>query len=252
MKQLFSASSASLSLIQIVATLGTVVGFWFFDYDFYNILLLLFAYFLYAGVGVSMMLHRYWCHRSFQFKSKPLMVIFSWFALMAGRGSILGWVHVHREHHAYSDTPTDPHAPTVYGWKLFFPFLLNYGDNVNRFLIRDLYTSIQLKINRYYLLLILMWVIFLSTVSLELVYFGWFVPVALTQIMLNSFIYCGHQYGYRNHNTNDDSRNLWPFGYFLWGEGWHNNHHKHAGKWTFREKWWEFDPIEHVVRLVKK
>lgn len=249
---MFEASAKSLSIIQLFSTLATIVGAFYFEFDLASWLVILLGYFLYSGVGVSMMLHRYWTHKSFEFKSKSLMWICSWFALMAGRGSIIGWVHVHREHHAFSDTEKDPHAPNINGWRVFFPHLLDYGKNINKGLIRDLFNRTQININKYYMLLVAGWVIFLALIDPWLAYFAWIVPIAITQFVLNSFIYFGHSYGYTNHEHRDNSKNLWPFGLLLWGEGWHNNHHKNPRNWNMQERWWEIDLIAPVIKVVKK
>jgi fatty-acid desaturase len=247
----FEANSKSLSIIQLSATIGAIVGFWYFDFNLLSIITAIFFYFLYTGVGVSMMLHRYYTHRSFKFKWKWLEYVFGFFAVVAGRGSIIGWVHVHREHHAFSDTEKDPHYPKKYNWKIFFPYFMNYGNKINRALIRDFYTKNHLLINKYYMLIILSWVLFLAIIDPWLMYFGWFLPMAITQIMLNSFIYLGHNVGYTGHEIKDDSKNNLFFGYLLWGEGWHNNHHKNARNWKFGEKWWEIDVVSNIIKLVK-
>lgn len=252
MKNLFEASPAALSLIQLIAGLGTLVGLWFFEFNITNIVLILLGYFLYSGIGLGMMYHRYWTHKSFEFKSIPLMWIFTWFGIVAGRGSIIGWVHVHREHHAYSDTDKDPHSPKVYGWKLNFPILINFVGKFNKYLVRDLLTNPQIKINQYYLLFVIGWIVLLSLIDLQLAYFGWFVPITLTHLVWNSFNYIGHKYGYRNFDTKDTSCNFWPAGYLNWGEGWHNNHHHNAKSWTNKIKWWEVDMISWIIRIVKK
>jgi stearoyl-CoA desaturase (delta-9 desaturase) len=247
-----SASAYSLTFIQFVSTLGTVLGFWYFNYTPASICAICIGYFLYSGVGVSMMLHRYWSHKSFEFKNNILMWICTWFGLMAGRGSVIGWVHVHREHHAFSDTTKDPHAPSIKKWRVFFPHLLDYGKNFNLRLVRDLLNKTQNNINKYYMLLVVGWVLLLALIDIRLAYFGWFVPIAITQFVLNSFIYFGHTYGYRSHARKDESKNLWPFGILLWGEGWHNNHHKNPNKWNMQEHWWEIDLIAPLIKVIKK
>jgi stearoyl-CoA desaturase (delta-9 desaturase) len=249
---MFNASATSLSIIQLLSSLATIAGIFYFEYTLTAWVIILLGYFLYSGVGVSMMMHRYWTHKSFEFKSKSLMWICSWFALMAGRGSIIGWVHVHREHHAFSDTPKDPHSPSINGWKVFFPHLLNYGEKINKSLVRDIFNRTQLNINKYYILLLLLWIGLLALIDIRLAYFGWVVPIAITQLVLNSFIYLGHSRGYTNHTHRDNSKNLWPFGILLWGEGWHNNHHKNPSKWNMQEHWWEIDLIAPVIRIIKK
>lgn len=249
---MFAATSKFLSIIQLTSVLASAAGIFYFGLGAQEILVAFLFYFLYSGVGVSMMLHRYWTHKTFEFKSKYLMYICSWFALMAGRGSIIGWVHVHREHHAYSDTDKDPHAPNFKGWRVFFPHLMDYGSNFKKFLVKDLFNKEQLQINKYYKLLVLFWVIFLLALSPWIFIFAWAVPIAITHLALNSFTYFGHSLGYRNHSHRDHSKNLWPFAILLWGEGWHNNHHKDPSKWNLKENWWEIDLISYVIKVVKK
>jgi stearoyl-CoA desaturase (delta-9 desaturase) len=247
----FASSAYTLTSIQIITTLLTIAGFFYFDFTANNLLMFFIFYFLYSGIGVSMMMHRYWTHHSFEFKYSIIKWLFTWFALMAGRGSVLGWVYVHREHHKYSDSENDPHAPKHARWRVFFPHMLGYGKTINKFLIKDLMTPLQLKINQYYVLLILLWILFLSLFGLDVLYFYWIMPVAVTQLVLNSFIYFGHTHGYRNHDLKDDSKNLWIYSILFWGEGWHNNHHKNPGNWNNQTKWWEIDPIAWVIRMVK-
>ena len=38
--------------------------------------------------------------------------------------------------------------------------------------------------------------------------------------------------------------------YDSWGEGWHNNHHANPRAWSYREKWWEWDPGAAVVWVI--
>lgn len=249
----YLASSAYvLSIVQVVSTLLTVAGLFYFDWTASAWLTILVFYFLYSGVGISMMMHRYWSHRSFEFRSPVVKWICAWFGLMAGRGSIIGWVYVHREHHRYSDTEKDPHAPKHARWRVFFPHMLNYGKTINKFLVKDLMTDVQIKINQYYVALLLAWVIALALIDPWLLYFGWIVPVAFTQLILNSFIYLGHTYGYENYQGSNDSKNLWPFALLFWGEGWHNNHHKNPGNWNNQRYWWEIDPVAWLIRVIKK
>jgi stearoyl-CoA desaturase (delta-9 desaturase) len=135
MKNIFSASSNFVSFLQVLSLSLAIAGLWVFEFDLLSASVVLLGYFMYSGVGVSMMLHRYWTHKSFEFKYPFVKWLFTWFALQAGRGSILGWVHIHREHHAYSDTNKDPHAPNINGWRVFFPHVLNYGVEIKKYLV---------------------------------------------------------------------------------------------------------------------
>jgi stearoyl-CoA desaturase (delta-9 desaturase) len=62
--------------------------------------------------------------------------------------------------------------------------------------------------------------------------------------------------GYRNFETNDNSRNNVIFGYLGWGQGWHNNHHHDPKSFDFGTgvsgKWWEFDPCKIFLPFLGK
>lgn len=133
-----------------------------------------------------------------------------------------------------------------------FPHLIGYPDKVDRGVIRDLFTREQINIDKYYIGLILIWAIVLSLFGLNTLYFVWILPVFVTKIVWNIFIYAGHAVGYRNHNTDDSSKNSMLFSVLLWGEGLHNNHHNNARLYYLREKWHEIDIIGQIIKILKK
>jgi stearoyl-CoA desaturase (delta-9 desaturase) len=198
------------------------------------------------------MLHRYWSHRSFEFKYPAIKWTFTFFGLVAGRGSVLGWAHIHRTHHKYSDREDDPHDPKVKGWKIYFPHLMSYTNHADRHIVKDLLNRTQVNIHKYYMLFPVLWILFLGMIDIELLYFLYIVPITLTFLAIDSFVYFNHTFGYRNHNTNDSSKNNWLIALILWGEGWHNNHHNDSKKYNLREKWWEIDPLGLIIKLIKK
>lgn len=249
---MFTASAKNLSILQLVSLVMTIAGLFIFDFTWLSFAYILVGYFLYSGIGVSMMLHRYYSHRSFEFKSNILKYICTWFAIVAGRGSTLGWVYVHRTHHKFADTIQDPHDPTTVNWKIFFPHLLKYGDTINKRLIVDLLSKMHININKYYMLFIILWSILLFMISPEVLYFFYVVPFMLSYVALDLFVFLSHTYGYRNFETKDTSKNNWFISLILWGEGWHNNHHRHPGLYNMQVKWWEFDLLGNVISLVKK
>jgi hypothetical protein len=53
-----------------------------------------------------------------------------------------------------------------------------------------------------------------------------------------------HWWGYRNHKSGDNSRNIgfiFPLNFIICGELDHNNHHAHQKSCSFRHRWYEFD-----------
>ena len=249
---MLDSSSKSVISIYALTLIFSVIGFPFFDFTTSNLLLILLGYFLYSCIGVSMMMHRYYTHKSFEFKSKIVKWLFTMFAVVSGRGAVIGWVYIHRLHHAHSDTEKDPHVPNLNILNLFFPNYSNFDKKVNLRIVKDLLNKPHIFIDKYYNLLILLWAALLACISLDLFYFGWVIPVVLTHTALNAFLYFGHTYGYTNHDHRDQSKNLWPFSILLGGEGWHNNHHKNPKNWNLREKWWEIDITGLIIKVVKK
>ena len=249
---MLTASAKNLSILQLVSLAMTIAGVFIFDFTWVSLAYVLVGYFLYSGIGVSMTLHRYYSHHSFEFKRDILKWICTWFAIVAGRGSPLGWVYVHRTHHKFADTLQDPHDPTTVGLKIFFPHLLQYGDTINKRLIIDMLGKIHVNINKYYLLFIVFWSIALLMISPSVFYFFYVIPFTLSYIALDLFVFLSHTYGYRNFETRDTSKNNWFISLILWGEGWHNNHHKNPGNFTTKIKWWEVDPIGYFINIFRK
>jgi fatty-acid desaturase len=242
----------SIAVIQYLTLILSVAGLFYFNFNLQNCLLIFTGYFLYSGIGISMTMHRYLTHKSFEFSNKFIKWICIWFALMAGRGGLLGWVYTHRMHHAFSDTEKDPHFVNFNLKGMFFPSYSHLTQKINLRIIKDLLDQKYINLDKYYHLLLLIWATFLFLISPELLYFFWIVPVALTHIILNSFIYIGHISGYKNYEHRDNSVNSWIYGILFWGEGWHNNHHKNPQNWSMTVKWWEIDLIALIINLVKK
>jgi stearoyl-CoA desaturase (delta-9 desaturase) len=59
-----------------------------------------------------------------------------------------------------------------------------------------------------------------------------------------------HVWGYRNYNTDEDSRNNLFVGVVANGEGWHNNHHADPRSARHGHRWWEIDATFLAVRCL--
>lgn len=250
---MFSAKANTLSNLQMSLMFTTLIGFWYVDFTTVNIILAVIAFYCYNILGISITLHRYYTHKSFEFSSNLIKWVFTGLSIMSLRGSPIGWTYVHRLHHSFADTDRDPHSPYNLGLKLFFlKDVAPHSNKMNKFIVKDMMNKEQLFFNKYYFLLVLLGVILLGTLSLSAVYFLWVLPLTVVHITQAAFNYFAHTHGYRSNESKDKSTNnifLWPF---IMGDAWHNNHHSNAGSPTTKEKYWEIDPAAVIIKVIQK
>jgi stearoyl-CoA desaturase (Delta-9 desaturase) len=79
--------------------------------------LLALGFYVLTGLGVTMGFHRLLTHRSFT-AARPLRIALAVAGSMSFEGDVIGWVAIHRRHHAFTDRPGDPHSPYRYGTSL--------------------------------------------------------------------------------------------------------------------------------------
>lgn len=249
---ILGSNRKNIAILNIFFAVVSVIGIFYFNFTLINIFILVCSFYLLNILGNWMTLHRHYSHKSFEFKNGFLKTFFTLLALLAGRGSTLGWTYIHRIHHAYSDTDKDPHSPAILGFKLFgfSHYKKLEEENFKFFLVKDLMTKDHLFYHKYYFLLILSLIIGLGIINIEVLYFGYIVPCFLVQVSQNIFNYFGHVKGYRNYNTKDNSKNnpyLFPL---ILGECWHNNHHANPKSYTTKEISTEYDPLRYFIKLV--
>ena len=198
---------------------------------------------------VTLYLHRSQAHRSVTFH--PAVSHFMRFWLWLTTGMVTRqWVAVHRKHHRYCEQPDDPHSPVHYGIMqvlLKGALLYNeaskdkemvrvYGSGTpDDWIERNLYSSHS----RLGISILLM---------LNIIIFGWigFIIWGIQMIWIPFWAAgvingIGHYVGYRNAQTNDNSRNILPFGIIIGGECLHNNHHIDPANPKLSKLWFEFD-----------
>jgi stearoyl-CoA desaturase (delta-9 desaturase) len=248
------SSSRNVNLLTLGITLGVIIGLFNLSmFTVTNLLLTLISFYILNILGNWMTLHRYFSHRSFEFKNDFLKYIFMALAILSGRGSPLGWAYLHRKHHAHSDSEQDPHSPKFLGYKIFgFGHYKKQEEQMQIFIVKDLMTKEHLFVHKWYMAIVLSFVVVLGCVDIQLLYFSWVLPAFLVHLSQNNFNYFGHTHGYRNFVTKDDSRNnKWLFPFIL-GEAWHNNHHANPKVCSTKLKPTEYDPLMTIISMVKK
>lgn len=250
---MFAAKASTLSNLQMAVMFTTLVGLWYVDFTFINIALAIVAFYFYSIIGISITLHRYYTHKSFEFSSKIVRWFFTGLSVMSLRGSPIGWTYVHRLHHTFADTEKDPHSPYNLGLKLFFlKDVEAHSSKMNKFIVKDMINQEQLFINKYYFLLVIIGIVLLALISPSALYFLWVLPVTVVHVSQAAFNYFAHTHGYRSNESKDKSTNnifLWPF---IMGDAWHNNHHSNAASISTKEKYWEIDPAAFLIKVVQK
>lgn len=206
----------------------------------------------------SMMLHRYFSHRSFKVSDRvhKFFCISSIFAAV----SPVTAAAIHRFHHKFSDTPKDPHSPLngiwnslSYNRKLVLGF--NYSGYMDKAtvpfdLLRDRPSRF---IHNNLAVLCLGTMLLCVLVSWKLLIFGYVfgVGLALAETGILNIVY-GHKKawgGYRNFDTTDNSYNTkWINWWF--GDGFHNNHHAKPGAWNQSTKPDEIDYVAYAIKYI--
>lgn len=237
------------------------------------------------GLGNTVGYHRLLTHRSFD---APRPVRWAFVGLGAlHSGPPLGWVALHRLHHARSDGEGDPHSPRDGLWHAHCGWLIGsknpvvcsifalsgfgqqavlaWHDVVRlvrrepppwRGALRDLESD---PFVRFLSLPLVLPALFLVQVAVVTALFGWLGLVGLWALHLvltngswavNSV---GHHpaMGEAAFDNRDTSRNVGWLAALTYGEGWHNHHHR------FPRSAWHglgagFDPSWQVIRLLAR
>lgn len=211
-----------------------------------------------GGIGAAIGLHRWTSHKSI--KIRPfLRPVMHWIMVCSCQGSAIWWASLHRGyHHAHADKERDVHSPTKGFWHAYQGWMWTIThDSINlRYGVEYLRDKSMIWHHKHYNQIVWGMAIVLFLIDPMLMFWGFIIP-AMWDLHTDSFVnsLCHvPKAGYRLYNTNDRSVNVPVIGFFGWGQGWHNNHHKSSGSFDFGTtvsgKWWEFDPCLLLVPLV--
>lgn len=238
--------STFVFFIQTIAFISFTYLFWIPLEKLYITAL---VYFLITCIGGTITYHRLLSHKSFKTNK-----IIKYFGVLCGvwgaYGSPLAWVAIHRKHHRYADTEKDPHSPLFKKW--WQVQWLSIFENVNLSYVPDLRKDKFLRFlhKNYGRIHLIIWLVLILIDPAAFLY-AYLWPAFLVWNLASLVNTLGHQFGYRNFEVNDNSKNNWWLAILVFGEGWHNNHHRYPTRFTFKEKWWEFDISEWIIRLIR-
>jgi len=240
----------TLLLAQIVCHVATV--FYLFNYlTVQNLLLVFFSYFVMGCIGMSITYHRLLTHRSFE--SPKWFELFGTICGTLGlTGSSISWTAVHRKHHSRADKIGDPHSPAIIGY--FSSQWLSMFSKVE--IARS--PVIRSKFHRivhehYFLINIFYGTILYLLGGMWAVLTFWLVPACVlwnAGSLINTACHT-KWFGYKTYKLSDNSVNNPILGILMWGEGWHNNHHRFQSRANIGEKWYEIDIGYYIIKLIK-
>ena len=211
--------------------------------------------------------HRYASHRMFTMSPRAERIFHALTYCVQGSSylSPRAYAILHREHHAYSDTARDPHAPGFFSnvltmmWATAGRYTAHFkstsapeprflGDYPEWPALDRLGSSWMARVawgatyGLLYIWLATAWWQFLL------------LPVHWVMGPVHGAIvnWCGHRYGYRNFRTSDASRNSVPIDLLMLGELFQNNHHHAAGRLDFAARRFEWDPTHTVLNLLAR
>lgn len=245
--------------LAVAAAIWLLWNRWFTWVD----VILLVTTYLAIAAGVTVGLHRYFTHRSFE-TTRPVRITLGVLALLAIEGTITQWVANHLWHHAHADTEDDLHSPLHGLWHAhtgwFFKDAAANPETfgITRALLRD--PDIQ-RLDRLYPLFVLLSIFGVAPIGY--LFGGWqgaasavllggivrFFLVHHFTWSINSLCHAIGDQPYRSNDTSADLRLLaWP----TLGEAFHRTHH--AFPWSALQGtsvWndWSYAIIKGLERL---
>ena len=199
--------------------------------------------------AVTLYLHRDQAHRAIELHPALRHFFRLWIWCTSGMLT-REWVAVHRKHHAFCETPDDPHSPQVYGLrKVLFEgaelyreekdnpeTISKYGRGTpDDWLERNVYLRFPYAGIVLMLLadLLLFGIPGITIFAIQMMSMPVFAAGVINGV--------GHHTGYRNFECDDAATNIVPWGVLVGGEELHNNHHAFPTSAKFSVRRWEFD-----------
>ena len=231
--------------------------------------------YLVTGFGVTAGFHRCLTHRSFV--ARPaLRVALAVAGSMSFQGEPIGWIAIHRRHHAFTDRPGDPHSPYRYGsgpvgqlrglFSAHMGWLFRSDPTSSQRYAPDLLADRAMR--RVSHAFPLLCVASLALPALA----GWAISGGSMRAAWTALIWAGlvrilvlqhvtwsvnslcHLIGNRPYPTrrHDRATNLWPLALISLGESWHNTHHADPTCARHGVDRGQIDPTAAVIRLFER
>lgn len=220
-----------------------------FDFSLISLILAI-LWLIITNIGSEAGAHRLFTHKSYETSplKRKLLIFLQTFV---GEGSILAFVGVHRQHHAFSDQEKDPHSPSQRSL-LSVIYWIN-PVQVNPKYVADCIRDKWIKFQHEYYFYIHAILSLLILVDIKLYFVLVAFPTTLMVYGNAATNIVGHspsifKNGYRNYNTDDNSINIdgW-LNVLLMGGALQNNHHGKENHYTNKFKDNDHDSMGWII-----
>ena len=218
-------------------------------------------------LSITVGYHRYFSHKTFR-TNRAVQFVMGFLGCCQLQGGPIAWSAVHRHHHRHSDLEADLHSPVHGFYNAHVGWLLNPRTYQVAFKpLQDLSSCREIVwLDRYnfipaVLALCLLYLVGelnahrdpASTVDgLFCLYWGGILRTVLVwhaTWSVNSICHC---WGSQSYDARDQSRNNFWVALLVFGEGWHNNHHRFPSRAKSGVCWWQLDVSYAVIVLLQR
>lgn len=237
---MFESNFAAVKALYYANIFATVAYLIAFGPTIFGILLTVFVFFLMNPIGIVIGYHRYWTHRSFEFRSPIIKWFITALASVSGVGSAIGWVGIHNEHHRHYDEDGDPHRSTRGFWQLMT--MRGYRPDISPRSVAPLLRSKPLRqMHEYYFMFPAAYAAACFAFGgIDLLVAGFCAPAAVSLAAQNLTNYVNHLGG--------QPRNIGWMNVLNFGDGWHLNHHNDPSNYTTSHSRRQFDPAGWLIK----
>lgn len=268
--KIFWPYAGAVLTIHLLALLAFVP--WLFSWT--GVIICVAGFYVFGTLGINLCYHRLLTHQGLTLP-RWLEHFFALLGVCCLQDTPGRWVAIHRLHHQHSDERPDPHSPLVnffwghVGWLLVENRQINSIGTYERYARDILRDPFYFAMERSWIWINLVhWVIFYLVgfgigwavsgelmdgiqFGLSLLVWGVFVRTVAVWHITWSVNSLSHVWGYRNYQTDENSKNNWFVGLVSNGEGWHNNHHADQRSAAHGHRWWELDVTYLTIRFLQ-
>ena len=222
---------------QILSILGILYSV--YEFTWWEVLSFFIIGHILGCISQLVALHRYFSHHTYEV-NKFWKFVLTLVATLSISGPIVAWANIHRNHHKYSDTPSDPHSPKYRGRLRVFFANWFYYRHAPVSSIPD-YKDPLLKFTfDYYYHINVLFIVLLCIINPHLLFPLYFYPGIIGPLLSSTV----NTYCHWNGEVRDSKLLAW----IIFGDGNHKFHHDNPGEAIFPSP----DLCGCMIKIIRK